>query len=96
MDFSDPALCFSRVSDQLSCELTGEIATLNLKSKTYFGFTEVAATIWRELAAPRTFETLTQAVTGEYNVTAEQCRRDLSDFLAKLKALGLLEVQKFQ
>ena len=93
MEFTDPALRFSRAPDQLSCELDGEIATLNLGLQRYFGFAEVAATIWRELESPKSFETLAHAVLAEYDVQDDECRRDLSGFLGTLQDRGLLKVE---
>lgn len=93
MDFSNSDLRFMRAQGQLSCELDGEIALLNLDSKLYFGLTDVAATIWRELEAPKDFEAIVAAVIAEYEVDAEQCRQDLGEFLGHLQERGLLEVE---
>lgn len=93
MDLSNSDLRFVRAQGQLSCELDGEIALLNLDSKLYFGLTDVAATIWRELEAPKGFEDIVAAVIARFEVDAEQCRRDVGEFLDQLRMKGLLEVE---
>lgn len=90
MDFNDPNLLFRRANDQLSCEIDGEIAILNLDSKLYFGVTDVAATLWNALDEPNSLEGLVSAVLADYEVKAEQCRADVTTFLGELKKRGLL------
>ena len=90
MDLTNPALRFARAPGQLACELDGEIALLNLDSKLYFGLKEVAATIWRELETPTSLEAIIAAVIAEYDVKAEQCRKDVTEFLGVLRARGLV------
>ena len=92
MEFNDPKARFVRAPDQLSCELDGEIATLNLGTQFYFGFTDVAAVIWRELESPRTMSELSDAILSEFNVQREECLKDLSIFLRTLQNRGLLEI----
>lgn len=92
MDLSNPELRLVRTLEELSCELDGEIAILNLKSKLYFGLTDVSAMIWRALETPQSFDEIVAAVTTQYDVDAEQCREDLGVFLSILKERGLVEI----
>jgi len=39
--------------DQISCDLAGEAAILELKSGTYFGLDEIGATVWNVIVQPR-------------------------------------------
>ena len=94
MDLTNPDLRLARAQEQLSCELDGEIAILNLGSKTYFGLTEVGAIVWRALETPKNFNAIVAAVTAEFEVDPVRCRRDILEFLDALKDRGLLEVEQ--
>jgi hypothetical protein len=77
---------------QVSCNLNGEIAILNLKSTLYFGLDEVGACIWEALAEPRKVSELCERVLESFNVAEEQCQTDVVEFVGKLDEAGLLEV----
>ena len=82
-----------RVSqDQVSCDLNGEAAILNLKTGTYYGLDPVGATIWKLIEKPCTVESLREAMLQKYEVDAQRCESDLLDLLEKLKAEGLIDV----
>ena len=80
--------------DQLSCELNGEIAILNLKSKLYFGLTDVGAFIWQLLESRTDMATLAHAVTAEFAIDAARCAADVEAFLEDLNRAGLLLVER--
>ena len=92
--FADPETLYSRVTDQVSADLNGDMAILNLQTKTYFGVAGVGAFIWRKLEVPTDFASLTQAVAAEFEVGSAQCNADVIRFLEKLASLGLLEFQR--
>jgi len=82
-----------RVSqDQVSCDLNGEAAILNLKTGTYYGLDPVGATIWKLMEQPCTVESIREAMLQKYEVDEERCQADLLELLAKLSAEGLIEV----
>ena len=93
--FADPLTLFSRATDQVSADLNGDLAILNLKTKTYFGLADVGAFIWQQLETPTNFAGLTQAVETEFEVKAEQCCSDVMALLAKLSSLGLLNTSSY-
>jgi hypothetical protein len=78
-------------ADQVSCDLAGEAAILNLKTGVYYGLDRVGAFIWNLLKEPRTVGWLRDAVLAEYEVGAERCERDLVELLARLESEGLIE-----
>ena len=94
MNLDNPALRLVRAREQLSCELDGEIAILNLGSKLYFGLTDVAATIWQELETPKSCEAIVAGVMAKYDVEAGQCREDVRTFLGLLSERGLLDIEE--
>ena len=79
--------------DQVSCDLAGEVAILNVKSGVYYGLDPVGARIWKLVQEPREVVEIQNAITGEYDVEPKQCAQDLVTLLEKLLAEGLIEVR---
>ena len=79
--------------DQVSCDLAGEAAILNVKSGVYYGLDPVGARIWNLMQEPRAVVEIQNAITNEYDVEPERCARDLASLLEKLLAEGLIEVK---
>jgi len=79
-------------ADQISCDLEGEAAILNLKSGTYYGLDEVGATIWNLVAQPTAVSAIRDALLERYDVDAERCERDLLTLLGELHEHGLIQV----
>lgn len=78
--------------DQVSCELEGEAAILDLKSGTYFGLNPVAAIVWGLIAEPRRVDEIRSALLDRFDVATEQCDRELIDLLSALRTQGLIQV----
>jgi hypothetical protein len=79
--------------DQVSCDLAGEAAILNIKNGVYYGLDPVGARIWNLLQEPCAVADIQNTITGEYDVEPERCARDLVGLLEKLLAEGLIEVK---
>ena len=92
--FADPDVLISRIPDQLSVELDGEIAILKLESKMYFGLTDVGAFIWNWLETPTVLITLAQAVSAHFEVNPAQAAADAERFLSELEGAGLLKITR--
>ena len=89
---ADPNVLIARIPDQLSVELDGEIAILNLKSKLYFGLTDVGAFIWNLLETPTDLAALAAAVSANFNVDTARASADAERFLTELDGAGLLQI----
>jgi len=79
--------------DQVSCDLAGEAAILNIKNGVYYGLDPVGARIWNLVQKPRAVSDIYNTLTNEYDVEPERCARDLIVLLEKLLAEGLIEVK---
>ena len=79
--------------DQVSCDLAGEAAILNIKNGVYYGLDPVGARIWNLMQKPRGVAEIQTAITDEYDVEPERCARDLASLLENLLAEGLIEVK---
>ncbi|MGO9799653.1 MAG: PqqD family protein [Candidatus Binatus sp.] len=78
--------------DQISCDLEGQAAILNLRSGTYFGLDPVGAMIWSLIVQPRRVVEIRNALIEQFDVEAERCSRDLLQLLGELQAHGLIQV----
>lgn len=78
---------------QVSCDLAGQAAILNLHSGLYYGLEGVGARIWDLIQEPRTVRQLRDLLTEEYDVEPERCERDLLSLLSRLEAAGLIEIR---
>ena len=79
-------------NDQVSCDLAGEAAILNLKNGVYYGLDPVGARIWNLIQQPTTVNVVRDAIMAEYDVEPDVCQRDLLALLQKLSSEGLIEV----
>jgi hypothetical protein len=78
--------------DQVSADLSGEAAILNLKSGVYFGLNMVGASIWKLIQEPRSVNEINDALVQEYDVDPDQCEKDLLALLEELLSKELIEV----
>jgi Coenzyme PQQ synthesis protein D (PqqD) len=88
----DLATCVTKSRDQVSCELNGEVAILNLKSTLYFGLNRVGATVWDAMNEPMTAADLCRVVLDRFDVTEVQCQTDVLELLTRLNNAGLIDI----
>ena len=78
--------------DQVSCDLSGEAAILNLKSGVYFGLNTVGASIWKLIQEPKTVQEIRDALLEEFDVESDVCEHDILELLQKLSTHGLIKI----
>jgi hypothetical protein len=81
------------VKDQVSADLSGEAAILNLKSGIYYGLDAVGARIWSLIQEPRVVSEIKDTILQEYDVEPKRCEEDLFALLGELLSHGLIEVK---
>ena len=79
--------------DQVSSDLGGEVAILDLKAGVYYGLDAVGARIWSLIQEARTVNEIRDILLEEYEVEPEHCERDLLALLRRLADEGLVEVR---
>jgi hypothetical protein len=82
----------SVAADQVSCELEGEAAILNLASGAYHGLDPVGLAVWNLIASPIAVSQIVDAMITQYDVDRACCERDLLALLAKLDERGLIQI----
>jgi hypothetical protein len=80
-------------TDQVSCDLGGEAAILNIKNGVYYGLDPIGAQVWNLIQKPHRVAEIREAVVRDYDVEPERCERDVITLLESLLAEGLIEVQ---
>ena len=79
--------------DQVSCDLSGESAILNLKAGVFYGLNEVGTRIWKLMQEPRRVGELRDAILEDYEVEPDRCEADIMTLLQDLLDNGLIEVR---
>ncbi len=78
--------------DVLFQELEGEAVLLNTRTGIYFGLNSMGMRIWQLLSEHRGVEKIATILLDEYEITGDQLRTDLLEFIKKLASKELVEV----
>ena len=78
---------------QVSSDLGGEVAILDLGAGVYYGLDEVGARIWELIQKPRAVEEVQDVILNEYDVDPAGGKRDVVSLLQELADKGLVEVR---
>jgi hypothetical protein len=79
--------------DQVSCEVHGEAAILQMKAGIYYSLDRVGARVWQSIQKPIPVSDLCSLITSEYDVEPARCEQDLLELLEQLATAGLIEVK---
>ncbi|AJP72824.1 HPr-rel-A system PqqD family peptide chaperone [Sphingomonas hengshuiensis] len=84
---------FRRSGDIFAAPLDESVLLLNAETGRYHGLNGVAARIWEMLEQPVGEAELVSGLVAEFDVTPEECRREVSAFLTHLRDRGLLSAE---
>ncbi|NGM24195.1 HPr-rel-A system PqqD family peptide chaperone [Roseomonas stagni] len=79
-----------RADDVFAAALHDQTLLLHATTGRYHGLNPVGARIWELLAEPMAEAALVQRLVAEFEVTEEECEREVSAFLSLLRDRGLL------
>lgn len=79
--------------DVAGADLDGELVLLDTRTGVYYGLNRVGAEVWRLLAQDWPVEAIIGHLLENYEVEAEQARRDLARFIDGLVACGLVRLE---
>ena len=83
---------YKKSARQVSCQINEEVAILDLDRSLYFGLEGVGVEIWAALERPSSVAELCDRIVDTFNVTREECEKDVLDLLVSLQKEGLVEV----
>ena len=78
--------------DQVSADMMGEAAILNLKNGFYYGLDSVGASIWNLIQEPKTFAEIRDSLLRTYAVDRPRLESDLRELFAELAEQGLIDI----
>ena len=81
---------YTRATDLLAADVGDELVALDVDAGHCYGFSSVAASVWRRLEQPCSFEELKQGLLDEFEVSEDECASDLKALLDDLVGKGLL------
>jgi Coenzyme PQQ synthesis protein D (PqqD) len=81
------------VDNQVSSDLGGEVAILDIKGGTYYGLDAVGSRIWSLIQEPREVKEIRDILVSEYEVEQDRCEHDLIALLQGLADEALIEVR---
>jgi hypothetical protein len=81
------------VKHQVSSDLGGEVAILDLSGGMYYGLDDVGARIWDLVQEPKMVAEVQGVILEEYDVEPEIAKRDVLTLLQELVDRELVEVR---
>lgn len=91
-----PAVALSSTIDRnesiVFTELDETIVMMDVDEGQYYELASVAARIWQLVENRPTVEGLCDALAGEYDVAADECREDVVEFLQTASEQGLVRL----
>ena len=85
------------IADNVLFRVIGnEAVLLNLKTEQYLGLDPVGTRMWTLLNESRSLQEAFELLLKEYDVDADRLRTDLEEFIGKLVAQGLIELEAME
>ena len=81
-----------RDSAIISTEIDNESVLLNIENNKYFRTPATANRIWSMLSMPIAIVEIVETLLTEYNVSREQCEKDVFNFLNVMLANNLIRI----
>lgn len=71
-------------------EVDGEVVMMNITTGLYISLNETAKQIWNMMEQPQQVSAIINVLALEYNVTPEQCEKDVLPFIEQLLERGIV------
>jgi hypothetical protein len=81
----NPEMVFSNMDD--------EIVLMSVENSEYYGLDPVGSRIWELLVNSKKFSELITVLLEEYDVSPEECRRDMTAFLIDLAEKKIILIE---
>ena len=80
----------ARAEGLVASDVNGEVVILSIEVGHFFHLNATASRIWNLLDAPMTLAALSAAMRERFTVGADDCRRDVTEFVQGMLDKGLL------
>lgn len=74
----------SKTEGVVLAELDGKVVMMSIENGQYYGLDEVGSIIWEMMSEPVQVKNVIDRLMQEYEVTREECEKDVMAFLEKL------------
>lgn len=81
------------ITDINVTELAGEKVMIDFATGKYFMIKGVGNDIWDMIQNPVTYGEIVEKLLSEYDVTEEECKTSVSNFLTRLKELNFISME---
>jgi phage baseplate assembly protein W len=81
----------ARAEGLVASDVNGEVVILSIEVGHFFHLNATGSRIWNLLDAPMTLAALSAAMAERFAVGADECRRDVTEFVQSMLERGLLE-----
>lgn len=81
------------ITDINVTELAGEKVMIDFATGKYFMIKGVGNDIWDMIQTPVTYGAIVEKLLLEYDVTEEECKTSVSNFLTRLKELNFISME---
>ncbi|HSK21298.1 MAG TPA: PqqD family peptide modification chaperone [Longimicrobiales bacterium] len=82
----------ARSDEPVAVEVDGTVVMMSIDQGMYFGLEGVGSRIWALLDRPRRVSDVCEALTQEFDIAADACRREVLRFLEELRAAQLIRI----
>lgn len=79
-----------QVEGNIVSDMDGETVMLSIKNGKYYNLGAVGGVIWNSIETPITLKDLLAKIQEEYDVTEQQCLKDIIPFIEQLKKEELI------
>ena len=81
---------YQRKNDTISGRLDEELVMMDIQKGKYFSLNPVASRIWDLLEKPLSLDALCNLLMEEYEVSSDQCRTEVQEYLGEMEKLGMV------
>lgn len=68
----------------MAAEIDGDTVMMNIETGHYFGLDDIGSAAWKAIEKPSPIASIQTSLLEQYDVSSEQCTRDLLTFLSEL------------
>jgi hypothetical protein len=81
-----------RSSDIVFNEMDGETIMMSIENGEYYGINSIGSRIWKLLETPKAASEICDALLPDFDVTREQCAKDVLLFLNRMAEKGVVKI----
>jgi hypothetical protein len=81
-----------RLDSRPATDLDGEYVFMDTERGEYQLLKGTALYIWELLEKPKTLDELCSEITGEFDISKEQCLEDVIPFIGEMEEIGLIKI----